>query len=84
MKMKQSESKSCSVMSDSLRPHGPQSIEFSRPEYWSGYPFPPTQGLNPGLQHCRWILYQLSHRGSPDEASMEEVTVEKRKTTDSG
>ena len=22
--------------------------------------FPP-QGLNPGLPHCRWILYQLSH-----------------------
>ena len=26
----------------------------------------PTQGWNPGLPHCRWILYQLSHRGSPD------------------
>ena len=25
----------------------------------------PTQGLNPGLLHCRWILYQLSHQGSP-------------------
>ena len=25
----------------------------------------PTQGLNPGLQHCRQILYQLSHKGSP-------------------
>ena len=25
----------------------------------------PTQGLNPGLPHCRWILYQLSHKGSP-------------------
>ena len=25
----------------------------------------PTQGLNPGLPHCRWILYQLSHEGSP-------------------
>ena len=22
-----------------------------------------TQGLNPGLPHCRWILYQLSHQG---------------------
>ena len=21
-----------------------------------------TQGLNPGLQHCRWILYHLSHQ----------------------
>ena len=25
----------------------------------------PSQGSNPGLLHCRWILYQLSHRGSP-------------------
>ena len=25
----------------------------------------PTQGLNPGLQHCRWILYHLSFKGSP-------------------
>ena len=25
----------------------------------------PTQGLNPGLPHCRWILYQLSHKASP-------------------
>ena len=24
----------------------------------------PTQGSNPGLPHCRWILYQLSHQGS--------------------
>ena len=24
----------------------------------------PTQGLNPGLPHCRWILYQMSHQGS--------------------
>ena len=25
----------------------------------------PTQGSNPGLPHCRWILYQLSYEGSP-------------------
>ena len=25
----------------------------------------PTQGSNPGLPHCRWVLYQLSHKGSP-------------------
>ena len=25
----------------------------------------PTQGLNPGLPHCRWILYHLSYQGSP-------------------
>ena len=25
----------------------------------------PTQGSNPGLPHCRRILYQLNHKGSP-------------------
>ena len=25
----------------------------------------PTQGSNPGLPHCRWLLYQLSHKRSP-------------------
>ena len=24
----------------------------------------PTQGSNPGLPRCRWILYRLSHQGS--------------------
>ena len=86
-----------------------QSMEFSRPEYWCGQPFPssgdlpnpeieprsptlqadclpaepqgkpknpgvgslvllqwifPTQELNRGLLHCRWILYQLSYEGT--------------------
>ena len=27
----------------------------------------PTQGLNPGLPHCRWILYHLSHQGGDDK-----------------
>ena len=31
----------------------------------------PTQGSNPGLLHCRWILYQLSSQGSP--VSVEKV-----------
>ena len=44
-------------------------VEFSRQEYWSGLPFPSpgiflTQGSNPGLLHCRQILYHLSHQGS--------------------
>ena len=25
----------------------------------------PTQGLNPGLWHCRQTLYHLNHQGSP-------------------
>ena len=47
-----------------------QSVEFSRPEYWSGYLFPspgglPNPGIEPGLLHCRWILYQLRQKGCP-------------------
>ena len=64
------ESESRSVMSDSLWPHG----------LYSPWDFPGqntgvgslsllqwiflTQGLNWGLLHCRWILYQLSYQGS--------------------
>ena len=89
-----------------------QSMEFSRPEYWSGWPFHspgdlPNPGIKPrsptlqvdslsaepqrkpkntvvsslsllqwifltqesnrGLLHCRWILYQLSYPGSPND-----------------
>ena len=38
------------------------SMEFSRPEYWSGLPFSsqgnlPNSGIEPGLLHCRRILY---------------------------
>ena len=43
-----------------------QSMEFFRPEYWSGLPCPPPGDLlNPGLPHYRQILYHLSHQGSP-------------------
>ena len=63
-------SESHSIMSNSLQPHG----------WYSPCNFPgqntgvdslcllqgifPTQGSNPGLPHCRQILYQLSHKGS--------------------
>ena len=91
-------------------PRTTQSMELSRPEYWSGEPFPspgalPNPGIKPrspalqvdslpaepqgkpgntgvgslsllqrifltqesnrGLLHCRRILYQVSHQGSP-------------------
>ena len=31
----------------------------------SSQPRDQTQGSNPGLLHCRQILYQLCHKGSP-------------------
>ena len=45
------ESESCSVMSDSATPITIQSMEFSRPEYWSGLPFSSPGDLpNPGIK----------------------------------
>ena len=37
-------------------------IPFSRV---SSQPSDQTQGLDPGFLHCRWILYQMSHEGTP-------------------
>ena len=31
----------------------------------------PTQRLDPGFHHCRWMLYQLSHHGSPSVTSVQ-------------
>ena len=45
-----------------------QSMEFFRPGLGSLSLLQgifPTQGSTPGLLHCRQILYQLSHKGSP-------------------
>ena len=70
-RQKQSENESCSVVADSLQPHGLYSPRNS-PGQNTGVgslsllqEIFPTQGLNPGLLHCRRILYQLSHQGSP-------------------
>ena len=58
------ESESHSVMSDSLWPHGRyssgQNTGVGCHSLLQG--IFPTQGSNPGLLHCRWVLYQL---GSP-------------------
>ena len=60
--------KSCSVMSDCLRPHGLYS-PWNSPGQNTGVGSLsllqgvfPTQGLNPGLLHCMQILYQLNHQ----------------------
>ena len=70
--MGKSERESCSVVSDSLRPHGPYSPWNSPVEFHYGVGslsilqgIFPTQGLNPGLLPFRQILYHLSHQGSP-------------------
>ena len=66
-----------SVVSDSLWPHGLYSpwnspvqntgvgsLSLFQPRTSISWIFP-TQGSNPGLPHCRRILYRLSHKGSP-------------------
>ena len=66
----ESESESGSVMSD-LRPHRLYS-PWNSPGQNTGagslsllQGIFSTQGSNPGLPHCRQMLYQLSHKGSP-------------------
>ena len=64
-------SESCSVMSDSLQPHGlyspwnslGQNTGVGSPSLLQG--IFPTQGSNPSFPHCQRILYQLSHKRSP-------------------
>ena len=62
-------SESRSVMSVSLQPHGLYS-SWNSPGQNTGVGslsllqgLFPTQGLNPGLPHCRWIYYQMSDKG---------------------
>ena len=66
----ESQSQSRSVVSCSLQAHGLQSPRNS-PGHSTGVCSLPllqgifsNQGSNPGLPHCRWILYQLSHKRS--------------------
>ena len=70
-----SQNVSCSVVSNSLRPHGLKPImplcprDFPGKDTGVGCLFLLqwiflTQGSNPGLLYCRQILYHLSHQGS--------------------
>ena len=66
----------CAVLSCSLSPHGRScnppgsSVHGDSPGKNTGaggHAFLqgifPTQGSSPGVPHCRWILYRLSHQG---------------------
>ena len=67
----------CSVLSDSLQPHGLcnpirllcygnlQSKNAGMGCHALLQGIFPTQGSNPGLPQCRWIIYHLRHQGSP-------------------
>ena len=62
-----SESKSSSVVSDSLWSHGLYSLQNSPGQNTRVGSLSLLQGIipNPGLPHCRWIPNQLSPKGSP-------------------
>ena len=66
----------CLIASDPLWPHALWPTRLLRPWGFSSknarvgchafiQEIFPTQGSNPGLPHCRQILYHLSHQGSP-------------------
>ena len=63
--------KSCSVVSDSLLPHGLKNPWNSPGQNTGVGSLPLLQGIFPiqeskrGLLHCKWILYQLCYQGSP-------------------
>ena len=77
--MKETENVSCSVVPDSLQPHGLQSTRLLYPWNSPGkntglschfllQGIFPNQGSNPSLLcllHCRWSLCPLRHLGSP-------------------
>ena len=82
-----------SVVSNSLRLHGLYS-PWNSPGQNTGVGslsllqgIFPTQDLNLGLPHCRQILYQLSHKGSPNMESKvrkglpEEMTYEEKSSS---
>ena len=68
--MKVKVAQSCPTLCDPMDciVHG---ILWARILEWVAFPLLqgifPTQGSNPGLPYCRWILYQLSHKGSYDK-----------------
>ena len=75
-----------SIVSDSLRPYGLQPTRRLHPWDFPGKSTGvgchfllqgifPTQGSNPGLQHCRQILYRLSHQRSRDSPMFAESLI---------
>ena len=66
--------KSCPTLATpwSVARQAPQSVGFSRQEYWSGLPFPSPGDLrDPGIEPrspvLQEYLHQLSYEGSPKE-----------------
>ena len=60
----------CPTLCDPMACQAPLSMGFSKQDTGGGYfllqGIFPAQGLNPGLPHCRQIVYCLSHQESPN------------------
>ena len=73
MEGKEANGRACSIMSDSLQPHGPLPMGFSWQEYWSGLSCPPPEDdPDPGIEPMSPMSpalqadsLPLSHWGSP-------------------
>ena len=75
------ESESHSVVSHSLQPHEP--MEFSRPEYWSGWPFPspgdlPSPGIEPRSPALRADSLPAELQGKPKSTGMGSLSLLQR------
>ena len=72
----------CSVMSNSLQPHGlyvacqsPLSMTFLRQEYWSGLPFlSPGNLLNPGIEPTSPVSPALAAGILQDQHNLQDLT----------
>ena len=73
---------SLSVMSDFLQHHGLNSPWYSPDQNTGVDSLPllqgifPTQASNQGFPLCRWILYQLSHMGSPHRGKVPYISLD--------
>ena len=50
-------------------------ILYARILEWVAFPF--SRGSNSDLRHCRWILYQLSHKGRLPTGKVQEGDAKK-------
>ena len=79
--MKVTESESCSVVSDSLRPHGLYSLWILKARTLEWVAFSPSPGdlLIPGIEPrsptLQVILYQLSQQGKPKNTGMGSISL---------
>ena len=72
--------KSCLTLCDPMNCSLSNSVGFSRQEYWSGFPFPPPEGLpNPGTEPMSVVSPALAGRFSTTRSTGDCKGLDKRK-----